>query len=324
MPVYNTFFVTGENRAYRYSTDGVDWSAGGSMSTVFSSTDDIYDSAYSLALDLWVVVGDGGKIGTSPDLTTWTSRTSGVSVRLTCVEWSPALGLFVAGGQSNTLITSPDGVTWTTRTITFGIHTVEAVAWSADLGLFVISGGGGQVEYSSNGTSWTASTDIESTGRTLYTVVWAASLGVFIIAGDREIWTSPDGATWTEQSWTAVGASEVRITGSAAAWSEDLGIWVGGSGTAGADTTSRYDTSTDGTTFTKRNLPSGTSVAQGIAWSPTLGIFVLVTATPFYTSTDGVTFSDIGASAPAIDALSVTWGPGPANRGLVLGSMTLN
>lgn len=308
MPAYNTFLAVGENRIYATSTDGTTWSTA-TMSTVFSSTDDMYGCAYSPDLDLWAVVGDGGKIGTSPDLSTWTSRTSGVSVRLTFVEWISGLGLFVAGGQSNTLLTSPDGETWTSRTVTFGIHTLYDAAWNGSV--VVVTGGGGQVEYSSNGTSWTASTDIESTGRTLYTVEWADSLGVFIIAGDREIWTSSDGANWTEQSWTAIGASEVRVSGSAAAWSEDLGIYVCGSGTAGADTTSRYDTSTDGTTFTKRNLPSGTSIAEGIAWSPELGIFVLVTATPFYTSTDGVTFTDIGGSAPAIDALSITWGPAP-------------
>ena len=66
----------------------------------------IQSICYSAELGLFVAVGYSGKILTSPDGITWTSRTSGVSVYLTGVTYSAELGLFVAVGESGTILYS--------------------------------------------------------------------------------------------------------------------------------------------------------------------------------------------------------------------------
>jgi hypothetical protein len=63
---------------------------------------------------LFVAVGDGGAILTSPDGVTWTPRTSGTSNTLFGVTYGN--GLFVAVGDGGAILTSPDGVNWTPRT----------------------------------------------------------------------------------------------------------------------------------------------------------------------------------------------------------------
>jgi uncharacterized membrane protein len=63
---------------------------------------------------LFVAVGDGGVILTSPDGVSWTRRASGTSEWLRGVTYGN--GLFVAVGLGGTILTSPDGVSWTRRT----------------------------------------------------------------------------------------------------------------------------------------------------------------------------------------------------------------
>jgi hypothetical protein len=54
---------------------------------------------------LFVAVGDGGTILTSPDGVSWTQRTSGTSNQLNGVAYGN--GLFVAVGWDGTILTSP-------------------------------------------------------------------------------------------------------------------------------------------------------------------------------------------------------------------------
>ena len=63
---------------------------------------------------LFVSVGYSGTILTSPDGTSWTSRTSGTPDDLRGVTYGN--GLFVTVGGSGILLTSPDGLYWTERT----------------------------------------------------------------------------------------------------------------------------------------------------------------------------------------------------------------
>jgi len=74
---------------------------------------------------LWVAVGDGGAIETSPDGTTWTARTSGTSTALNSVSYAAngrghGLGLWCAVGEDGTILSSPDGITWTAETLLAG------------------------------------------------------------------------------------------------------------------------------------------------------------------------------------------------------------
>ena len=60
--------------------------------------------AFSSSLTLYVTVGNGGVILTSPDSVTWTPRTSGTSNNLNEILWDGTY--FVAVGNSGTILTS--------------------------------------------------------------------------------------------------------------------------------------------------------------------------------------------------------------------------
>lgn len=60
---------------------------------------------------IWVVIGDGGRLYSSTDFSTWTSRTSGTSDPLIRIKWWDKKGIFVAMGTTAVII-STDGITW--------------------------------------------------------------------------------------------------------------------------------------------------------------------------------------------------------------------
>ena len=64
--------------------------------------------------NLFVSVGDNGTILTSPDATTWTSRTSGTTEKLRGGAYGNST--FMVVGNSGTILTSSDGTTWDNRT----------------------------------------------------------------------------------------------------------------------------------------------------------------------------------------------------------------
>lgn len=310
--------TSGGSSAFTTSTDGVNWSSATNFPVGITAT----DVAWSPDLGLWVVAGLTGGLATSPDGVTWTVRTSGTASTLSAVTWADTLGLFVAVGNSGVLLTSPDGITWTSRTSGFGATNIANVAWSPDVGVLVACGLSSKVSYSTDGITWTNIT-VGALGRTHNAVEWADTLGLFVMSGDRQIFTSPDGVTWTSRSYTIIGSSEVRNSGKAVAWSSDLGIYLIGSGTAGADVTSRYDTSPDAVTWTKRNMPSGAGVLDDFAWSADLGLFVAVQGTSYFYSSSGTSWTLATGSGP-LAAAAAAWGGVPltAGMGFVLGFVT--
>jgi hypothetical protein len=133
--------------------------ASGDLTLGYPTKDDVrtnalYAVTYSSADDLFVAVGNAGTVITSPDGTTWTTRTSGTANQLNAVTYSSANDLFVAVDASGIVITSPDGTTWTTRT-SGTTNALSAVTYSSADDLFVAAGGGGVVLTSPDGTTWT-------------------------------------------------------------------------------------------------------------------------------------------------------------------------
>ena len=66
----------------------------------------------------FVAVGFAGVISTSPDGTTWTSRTSGVAWNLVDIAHNGTEYVAIAGVQQG-IIHSSDGITWTTEATVF-------------------------------------------------------------------------------------------------------------------------------------------------------------------------------------------------------------
>jgi hypothetical protein len=150
--------------------------------------------------NLWVAVGSGGKISTSPDGATWTARTSGTANVLVDVAYGN--GLWVAVGYNGTLVTSSDGTTWTVRTSNtaldlYGVHYANSV-WVA-----VGAGGGtlntGGIVYSTDGTTWTRKSQSLTVGTDYNDVIWNGTNWI-VSAGhstNNYLYASTPSGTWT-------------------------------------------------------------------------------------------------------------------------------
>lgn len=79
----------------------------------FVSPNNIANVAFGAGV--FVATGNGGKIATSPDGITWTTRTSGTTDFLSYVRYVNSL--FIIVGTTTTGYKSPDGITWTPFTL---------------------------------------------------------------------------------------------------------------------------------------------------------------------------------------------------------------
>jgi len=190
--------------------------------------------AASAGAGLYLVAGYLGTVYTSPDLTTWTNRTSGVGNRNIFSIAPYTGGYFVLGSEGGYFSYSTDGATWTagenasigdTKAIaTNGSNnwvragnlkvlyggpsswtevstSVAANAAAFGNSTYLIAGNSGSVATAtaaSAGSSWTNRTSGFGT-----TAIYSATYGngLFVIGGDGgKISTSPDGITWTSIS----------------------------------------------------------------------------------------------------------------------------
>ena len=192
-----TWVAVGYGGRVMSSSNGFDWTQRSAPSN------DYYSVTYGNGL--FVAVSEGGgtsQIITSPDGTTWTSRTSPNSLRWHAVAYGN--GLFVAvartGDGTNQVMTSPDGFTWTARTsaaggdwrgVGYGNGLWVATKYSAN-----------EVMTSPDGITWTARS-IPGSGQSWTTVIYGNNMWVAVAeggnSGAERVMTSPDGITWTMQ-----------------------------------------------------------------------------------------------------------------------------
>lgn len=219
---------------------------------------------------LYVVVGGGGKISTSPDGVNWTSQSSGVSVTLYGACY--ANSLFVAVGASGTVLTSPDGVTWTARTSGFGSTDIRGVCYGN--GLFVAVGMGAALATSPDGITWTARTSGFGSSD-IYCACYGN--GLFVAAGTLgKLTTSPDGVTWTVRT----SALSANIYGVCYGGGLFVGVTLGGT----------LATSPDGITWTARTISFGSSGLACVCYGN--GLFVAGGfSAALGTSPDGITWT---------------------------------
>jgi hypothetical protein len=120
-------------------------------------------------------------------------------------------GTFVAVGRAGSIQTSVNGTSWTNRT-TANTEQMNGVAYGN--GTFVAVGGGGAVQTSANGTTWTNRATPDDL-RDLYAIIYANNQ--FVAVGQetddggpsKNVFTSPDGITWTLRT-AAVGARNTQ------------------------------------------------------------------------------------------------------------------
>jgi hypothetical protein len=127
---------------------------------------------WSPSLGLLVAVaGNAGSgtddVMTSPDGTTWTSRTTvslthkGALSGSSTIAWSPGIGVFAfpaeVGINTPRMVTSPDGITWTARTVS-GTISGKSVVDAPVIGQLIMvrmNNGGDAIVTSSDGITWT-------------------------------------------------------------------------------------------------------------------------------------------------------------------------
>jgi hypothetical protein len=215
----------------------------------------------SPTVPLFVAIGNGPgggpiNIGTSIDGYAWTTQTGvgtssvGLAVAINTAGTLAVVVMVGASGQN--VQTSSNGSSWTLQStgiaLTGGQGT-GGVVYGGSTWCIVGQGSSGTVcATSTNGTSWTVQSLGGSTDR-MTSVCWSPVLSMFIASGYNtstgaaEVFTSPTGATWTQQTVPSPGNS----SGAWVAWNAGQGFAMLVARTTVGFTTW---TSTNGTTWT--------------------------------------------------------------------------
>lgn len=189
------------------STDLETWSAPASI----SSTGRYMDIAFGNSL--FVVVGTGGKIRTTPDGISFTTQTSGVATDLNAVIYDGTN--WIAVGATGTIITATAAATaWTTRTsgVSVTLNGVSVIS-----GTIVVVGNTGTILSSTNLSGWTGRTSGTTTnlnasaGNASGLIVVGASGLARIAATISSTWTAaPTGSSGALRSIVIDPSSAVR------------------------------------------------------------------------------------------------------------------
>jgi hypothetical protein len=193
-----------------------------------------YNSCAYNGSNLYVAVGNSGKLVSSSDGITWTSRTSGFgSNNISKVNYGN--GLFVAVGANGTITTSTDGITWTARTANMGTNYINDVHYANSLWVAVGNGGGstntGGITYSSDGITWTRKSQTISTIDSGYLSVmyngtnWI--VGAYSGSSSNYLYASTPSGTWTAANASASSlVQNLSYDGTRTLYSDDAGsVW---------------------------------------------------------------------------------------------------
>lgn len=194
---------------------------------------------------LFIACGDANVILTSSDGFVWTSRIAGVTLATSIKIAAGATKAYIVGYGSGKVLSSSDGITWVEQTLStaYSLNNVSAsgayVLVAGTAGRFAISKDSGATWQfvTSGSTSFTgcaidatmAKAVVVGSGVVSYCLditaamtVWSVSATAFSLApfvsvasdgsqfsavtSGEEIWSSPTGATWTNQTTTPSGS----------------------------------------------------------------------------------------------------------------------
>jgi hypothetical protein len=297
------------------SDDGITWTARtGASSRNWGSV------CWSRSLKLFCAVaysGTGNRVMTSPDGITWTGRNPAAQNAWVCVVWSEEHQLFVACCSTSTVVnqkimTSPDGTTWTIRSVPTN-ENYYSVTYSPQLGRFVACGDiqTNDIIYSDDAINWIGTTVPRNI--VLAEVTWSDNLGLFVASslgvvsstGLGYMYTSPDGITWTERSTPSPNQDWFGVC-----WSGVQDKFVAGSDENNAE---QIAYSSDGTTWVTATAPTTRLGSRCVAYSPYLGLYVIIGIGNAFTSSgrcatspNGITWTNRTTSA--INFEFVCWG----------------
>jgi hypothetical protein len=248
------------------------------------------NSIYALTFgnNLYVAGAESGKLSTSTDGITWTTRTSGFTNGILTLAFGG--GIYLAGGVGARGATSTDGITWTSRNFQFGVGVaINSVIFGNNL--YAAAGENGQFMTSTNGITWTSRNAI--TSETMNSVVYG---NIYVVGGGNgRIMTSTDAITWTTRT-SGFGTTNVRAVG----FGNNLYL-AGG-------TAATLRTSTDGITWTARTSALATSQSiRGIIYADSTYVIVGDSG-GLAASTDGITWTTRTSGSAGVGLLSITFG----------------
>jgi uncharacterized delta-60 repeat protein len=254
--VNGTFFATGQRGTILRSTDGITWTS----QRIPSSTT---VGPVAFGADTFVALTVYGGVLTSGDGTAWTARETGLTDGRLLTQIAFANGRFVAVGTEGTVVSSTDGIAWT-QTPVGTLDALNGVAYGS--GRWIVVSSSGQVYSSLDGVVWATSAMLPEGTASL-------TFGAGLFAGNSAatpgvIYTSPEGATWTQRFCSlsvSAGISGLRYT-------EHGFVGLLGS-TAGS-----YVFSADGITWVERDLASVSSIPTALTYGK--GLFVLTAGPP--------------------------------------------
>ncbi|MCX8026479.1 MAG: hypothetical protein N3A62_01305 [Thermodesulfovibrionales bacterium] len=155
---------------------------------------DIHAQTYGSKDGIFVLVGDGGYIATSPDGQSWTQSTSRTDADLKGVtyKYSTTNQLYVAVGSSGTIVASEDGYQWYPEP---SVTDKNLKAITNRAGLFVAVGQEGVVLWSNQRGKWNeirldTKQDLNSVVYGNDTFVAVGNSGVIFISADGKSWES--------------------------------------------------------------------------------------------------------------------------------------
>jgi hypothetical protein len=290
----NGKFILVSNDAVLWtSTDGITWDA------TYITTGTLQSIKWSNEQSLYVAGCSGGRILTSTDLVTWTSRTSTLSGNVTSIDYSPTQTLWVAVSAGGGIATSPDGTTWTSRSITVNGLTiapsrVNRVYWFSAISKWILLAGdltgnstnqAPGIYTSTNGTTWTTLAQVGYFNQASHNNISVANSSTEAVIG------GPGGlifrASDTERlRWKAIATGLTT---------DIVSVCYGGSkfvAVTAAGTTAR---STDGITWTTGTVTSPSGTFNRIY--PPLGDsnYRAISTAGIWTSSDAITWTNVSS-----------------------------
>lgn len=186
---YRSVVMGGTGNIYTSDDGGASW-----IYQTLGTTKTLRDVAWN-GSSLYVAVGDGGTIQTSPDGESWTIQTSGTANDLMQVDYLN--GQFIAVGASGTILTSDNGTDWTLRA-SGTTRTLKDIAFGG--GEYIVVGGDSSsnpvILSSDTGAVW-SSTTTGFINRSFITVAYGN--GAFLaLMQYGQVYRSDDGTGWTE------------------------------------------------------------------------------------------------------------------------------
>lgn len=213
------------------STDGINWT----VTVVAAGINNLSQVAWTSAYGYVVVGGiiSTPYIYTSPDLVTWTVRTSPLAQGLSFVVYGIR---FVALGTSGGIIYSGDGITWTVTTLGTIAQTPSSLVWTG--AQYIATYLNGTILTSADGITWTTA----ATSTQINIGYNYSGLQYFGADGATPIRISMDGTTniTTEYSYGGTIASNFpSLRGGVGG--KGIGILFGDSGTIVAKVPSSFN-----------------------------------------------------------------------------------